>query len=487
MAYLLKTIIYSGVLIAVYKLLLEKEKMHRFNRIYLIVAAAISFIAPLIEIEVAGQTTEHLPELFTAPLEIITLTGNSTVTGIASEKNFLPPLTATIYCLISLTFLVRFCINVTAILRKAKRSGAIPWHGAHLILLTGQPSSYSFFNFIFLDKQTYNNGGISNDILQHELAHMRQKHSLDIIFIELLRIFAWWNPFITLFLRAIRLNHEFLADESVVRRSRNATAYQRLLLSFASGKNNYHLTSAFNYSITKKRLIMITKSTTFAMKAAKQFAALLMFTATFATLSIRLQAQDAEVIVPHDSAKSKQDKTGEAVFALGGSVGSTEKGASEELMNEYAAIISKHWVEGNEGYNTFRKTITPTEEARLLEIFRQMSRKQQTQQKVFFYLPGKPFAKAVPTETQFNKWKDSKTYGIWINDKRVNNAELNKYKASDFSHFMASRLAKNAVNYGKHYVQVNLMTNSYYNEYYRNQLKEKDKPKIAFILIKPKS
>lgn len=83
------------------------------------------------------------------------------------------------------------------------------------------------------------------------------------------------------------------------------------------------------------------------------------------------------------------------------------------------------------------------------------------------------FEKSVPTQEEMDKWLDAKIYGIWLDDKRVANSKLSQYKSTDISNFFISKLAKNTVNYGKHYYQVDLMTNDYYDNVYIKGVIEK--------------
>lgn len=477
--YLLKFILCSAILIAAYKLMLEREKMHMFNRFYLLAAVIFSFIAPLISIEFTTDTIEPVEQFYIVSQEVSDIT-QLPVTD-AGKPEIINIILIAVYAVVTLALFVRFLINVTSIYLRGRRSTGIKFNKAKLILLPCQQSSYSFLHYIFVNEEAYH----KVEIMQHELAHVRQRHTIDIIFIEIVSAIAWMNPFLFLYKKSIRLNHEFLADEAVVQKNGKATSYQQLLLSYASGKTFHSLVSSFNFSITKKRLIMITKKTPFAVKAAKQIAVVILFLAVFAFFSTKMQAQvQQETNLPDTTKKTDTPN----VFVIGPSVGHTEEGASDALMEEYATIVAKHWVEGPEMYNSFSETITAKEKARLLEIFKLMNRKQQVKQKVFFYMPGKPLVKKRPTQEQFNNWKNSKRYGVWIDDKRVSNEALNNYKASDFIHYSASRLAKNAVNYGKHYVQVNLMTNSYFAAFLKKQLQEQRTPRIAFMIRKdPKS
>jgi bla regulator protein blaR1 len=100
----------------------------------------------------------------------------------------------------------------------------------------------------------------------------------------------------------------------------------------------------------------------------------------------------------------------------------------------------------------------------------------------------KPLPALHPTAAQFEKWKNSNVYGVWLNDKRIKNEELNKYTEVDFSYYNVSKLSKNAINYGKHYYQVTLMTNAHYDEYVINQKAKENEPLMYIKWIsKPKN
>lgn len=104
-----------------------------------------------------------------------------------------------------------------------------------------------------------------------------------------------------------------------------------------------------------------------------------------------------------------------------------------------------------------------------------MSKEQQAKQIVIFTPAPPPLPKSIPTKEQIESWKNSKIYGVWIDEKRVSNTELNNYTNTDFAQLFVSKLEKNAVNYGKHYYQVNLMTTDYYATYYKQTIESKKK------------
>ncbi|MGK0251479.1 MAG: hypothetical protein ACI81G_000917, partial [Gammaproteobacteria bacterium] len=90
--------------------------------------------------------------------------------------------------------------------------------------------------------------------------HVRQKHSLDILFIEFLQVVFWFNPLFWLSKKSIKLNHEFLADRGALENDSDVYHYQNILLSYASSTDHAALESPFNYSLTKKRILMLSNT-----------------------------------------------------------------------------------------------------------------------------------------------------------------------------------------------------------------------------------
>jgi hypothetical protein len=111
-----------------------------------------------------------------------------------------------------------------------------------------------------LNRDDYINGRIEKELLYHELEHVKQSHTIDIILIELVKIFYWFNPVHVLYDKAIRINHEYLADKGVISDDYDIESYIEKLIGFIVGKSNIPLTSGSNHSFTKKRLLMMTKA-----------------------------------------------------------------------------------------------------------------------------------------------------------------------------------------------------------------------------------
>jgi TonB family protein len=124
-------------------------------------------------------------------------------------------------------------------------------------MLKGDFSPFSFLKSIFIPAYTVNED--LDAILKHERVHVRQRHSLDLIFFEILTIIMWFNPLLRLYKRSLREVHEFLADKEVLCHGGNKSDYQKLLLRFASAPAVCDLSNNLNASLIKRRIIMMNK------------------------------------------------------------------------------------------------------------------------------------------------------------------------------------------------------------------------------------
>ncbi|MBA7537230.1 hypothetical protein ES705_29497 [subsurface metagenome] len=120
------------------------------------------------------------------------------------------------------------------------------------------PAPFSFFGQIFMPFGVLKYKHIK-EILIHEAEHLKQKHSWDLLYIELLCIFQWFNPIVWIVGRTVRETHEYLADQGVLRQGTIRTSYQAVLLEHTLGVPVFGLSHYFNNSISKKRMIMMKK------------------------------------------------------------------------------------------------------------------------------------------------------------------------------------------------------------------------------------
>ena len=263
--FLIKSTVPLLVLLALYHLILEKEKMHQFNRFYLLFGLAFSLVVPFITIEIIEEITR--PIIQNSPIQI-----NQGSIVLVEETNYLPIILWSIYGLVTTLFSIRFLSNLLKIISKINSNKSVDYKNAKLILLEEKVLPHTFLNFIFINETDYNNRKIETELFSHELTHVVQKHTFDVLFIELLKTIFWFNPIFIFYKKAIQLNHEFLADEKVITTYNNVSFYQNLLLSKANSTPTYYLTSNLNYSLTKKRLIMMTKTTSQTKAILKKIA-----------------------------------------------------------------------------------------------------------------------------------------------------------------------------------------------------------------------
>ncbi|MGN7755880.1 M56 family metallopeptidase [Chryseobacterium sp. 22532] len=248
----LKMLLCSSVCIAVYYLFLEKEKMYRFNRFYLLVSLIFSLVIPFISITVQPPKTVNKSEIIfeDAAQQIIQ-------TQPAQEIFDWINLVWFIYGAVALFLLIKSILSIIAI-RNVQGEKMIYQNYTVKVAHENLPP-FSFWNTIYLGRSYIKNNIIDPRIFLHEKNHIDQKHSIDLIFIDILKIFTWFNPILHIYKKAIITNHEFLADEAVLNRKYDIKEYQNLILDEIINIQNPPLTHSFNFNNTKKRFIMMTK------------------------------------------------------------------------------------------------------------------------------------------------------------------------------------------------------------------------------------
>lgn len=292
-----------GLMLCLYLCLFEKEKAYKFNRFFLLFGLLFSLLVPFIPITVY----QEIP-LVQIPLqdEIVQISNTNATPLAAVPENrydYLVPILLFIYGIVVIYLLYRSIRNITVILLAAHRNKRVPYENAALVLIPETEASHTFLNYIFINKEAYNEKTIAKELLSHELVHVRQKHSLDILFIEFISIIFWFNPVFLFYKKAIQLNHEFLADQAVLAQYNNVKEYQALLLSKIGLLNPILLTNSFSYLVTKKRLTMMTKNLNKTRVACKQFSLLPILASLVLLFSTKVSANIEGSHSPEGKAK----------------------------------------------------------------------------------------------------------------------------------------------------------------------------------------
>lgn len=303
MIILLKILIGSGLFIGLYHFFLTKEKMFRFNRIYLLLALFIAYVAPFISFRLPFQAV-NLSPILEGQLSAIQLTNSSSENTLNSENILW-------IGYLFITFIV-LMNGINAIMKINKIKGkTIVYQGVKIMISDEVKTPFSFWKTIYLTPNHIENNIPDEHIFLHEKHHLLEKHTLDIFFLEILKILTWFNPFLYFYKRAILANHEFLADEYVLQHKENISDYQHLILKEISGTKNINLTHSFKYNNIKKRFIMMTTKQSKFANVKKIFAV-----ATFALFAIGL-SQTTYAQTTTSSVKKGESKIVEPVFPGG--------------------------------------------------------------------------------------------------------------------------------------------------------------------------
>lgn len=267
----------SGISLAifalVYLLFLRKETFFVLNRIYLLGSVCFSILLPFIHFQVYSE----MPSIM---LDEVTITASgyqnllqtvfvysSTISGEIEKTIQSIGLIRFIYILGTAIFLTVFLYRILQITTLIMNNESELKNGIRIIKIDRDTTPFSFFNFVFIDKNNAGGSGMK-EMLAHEMEHVRQGHSVDVMILELLTIFLWFNPFFWLLKRSIRENHEFLADNGVLKPEVSSAAYRMLLLNSAFLQQPV-IANNFNYSLIKIRIKMITKIKSSKIKALK--------------------------------------------------------------------------------------------------------------------------------------------------------------------------------------------------------------------------
>ncbi len=256
-AALILTAFYLG-----FKLFLSSEKMHRFNRLVLLLSCLGSFVLPLCIITV--HRALPLPEI----VENVEDLSAPAASGEEAGRSIWEYLLISIYWLGVSFVLARTMAGVISVLKliKSCRCHITP-EGDELMISDADIPPFSWMKWIVMSSKDLESG--NRHILEHEKAHVRLRHSLDVLLMDLISAFQWFNPAIWLLRRDLRAIHEFEADDSVLKGGADIKEYQYSLIRKAVSASGYSITNSFNHSIFKNRITMMSKPKASVMRGLK--------------------------------------------------------------------------------------------------------------------------------------------------------------------------------------------------------------------------
>lgn len=253
--YFLKVSVSLGIVWGFYQLLLRRLTFYTQNRWYLLGYSALAFFIPLIDLGPvldggAGNTyvvVRYIPSI-----------GSRVVLPAVPEEGVDKwTLLAAGMVLVSFFLLVRLAVRWGSLLMVRRRSRLVEDGAVKLYWMEGDVRPFSFGSAVYINPRLHTEKEFS-EIILHEYVHIRQRHSVDILFAELLCIVCWYNPFVWLLRYSIRQNLEFIADRAVLSSGVDRKGYQYHLLKVV-GEPAYRLANNFSFSSLKKRIIMMNK------------------------------------------------------------------------------------------------------------------------------------------------------------------------------------------------------------------------------------
>ena len=309
--YLLETGICLSILFLVYWLFLRRETYFNFNRFYLVGSMVLALTVPLVHLNLMipeesswKGTAIGIMKFRNYYQEVILLTNadfgtepgrrhmqrsgidgtngpdeqrtfrgldqpvrSQSVSGTGDGQyveNFngkgisLSVMILMIYSAGILFFLSRLIYLIIRLLLLTRRSGFISKDGFRIVEVEKTVSPFSFFKYLFINQSSFNAGEL-RDVLDHEKAHIQQRHSHDHLFSYMLAIFQWFNPLAWQIRKALKTTHEYIADRFVLQMGSDAADYQSLLLRQVIGYHSEELVNNFNLKPIKNRITMMNK------------------------------------------------------------------------------------------------------------------------------------------------------------------------------------------------------------------------------------
>lgn len=257
--YSIESSILLTALLLFYRLVLSKEKCIQYNRYYLISAGFLSALLPLIDLPfIPFSSAENMLQ---PVYEIPAIVGQITTFNEPKDTSFLSLIqfASFIYFIGVVVMLALLIVKLVRIITLIRTSSVFSNEEKYNVILTdGKLPTFSFGHYLFLNQLGKNEGELQA-IVKHEEAHIKQKHSIDILLVEFYKILFWFNPFSYQLASAVRLNHEFLADKCALQTT-SKRAYIETLIAHVYKSTITPVVHYFGLHSTEKRIKMITES-----------------------------------------------------------------------------------------------------------------------------------------------------------------------------------------------------------------------------------
>ncbi len=314
-----------------YVIFLQKLSFFRANRYFLLTAVIFSMVLPHIDFAPPVSVANYsniIPE--------VTVYSQAPSRPVQSESS---PLSATRVFMIAYTagvalLALRLAVRLTHLALLISRNTTRRHKNAIIVNLNSEQAPFSFLNYIFINESLYADEE-KKKIIEHELVHISQAHTFDLVLLELLTIAQWFNPVAWLYRRSMLEIHEYLADEEIIKKGTNISFYQSLLLNLQLGREYFSPASNFNRSLTLNRIRMMTsikpaawKRTGFFILIPALVMLVLMCTKEEAGVTVSASDQTQEVYATADESDSS------AGSMVAGNIRGSEDGGVFPIIEE---------------------------------------------------------------------------------------------------------------------------------------------------------
>lgn len=262
--FIVKTIIGSGILFCYYRLFLRNKRFHHYNRFYLLINLLLPPVIALINIPIFSQPGNRANEVLYQTVDAFTINTIYVKNAVPLEtKTWLQNLgwqSVSMFVYITISFVLLFLL-VRSLRYIQRLRFKYPYRSVKELKIynTIEPGTpFSFFQSIFWNEEIVMDSKEGQQIFRHELFHVQQKHSADILFAEIMSAIFWVNPFIHLIRKELRAIHEFLADQYAIHNN-DSSEYATLLIKRILQTNNLAGSNYFFQNHIKRRIAMITQ------------------------------------------------------------------------------------------------------------------------------------------------------------------------------------------------------------------------------------
>ena len=230
----------SGIFLLCYLLFLRKEKYHQLNRFYLLFSLAFSSLLPFIK--------------FSVPVQPLMPNTQSFLTTVTEAPAI--PFGMVLYVAGAALFFILFLLRLFKVLKQIIGKHYIEMNGLKVMDNPEQKVPFSFFHYVVVDSTTFELDELDL-VLRHEAAHAQQWHTLDILFVELVGVVCWFNPFVWAYKSALKSQHEYAADAAVIHSNVPRNDYFDLILKQIRHQNHLSPVHSFSATAVKSRICMM--------------------------------------------------------------------------------------------------------------------------------------------------------------------------------------------------------------------------------------